>query len=94
MITSAPSQWIQASFSQGGQGAARCQTVRRVETLYFARTSSGRRQMRLIMVGTRYIQVPPCASTAARVFSASKRGSTTRCAPLFKPPKAEVNGPL
>ncbi len=32
MIASGPIQWIQASFSQGGQGAAMCQTVRRLET--------------------------------------------------------------
>ena len=38
---SPPSQSIQASFSQGGQGAARCQTVRSDETSYLPRTSLG-----------------------------------------------------
>ena len=47
-----PSQSIQASLSQGGHGAAMCQTVCRVETSYCPFTASGSFQIRLIMVGT------------------------------------------
>ena len=43
-------------------------------------------------------QIDPGAAvrrlTAFRVSSASKRGSTTRCAPWCRPPNDEVNGPL
>src|SRR6185312_12787088 len=51
--TSGPSHAIHSSFSQGGHGAARCQSVLSDDTLYFLRTSSDRRQIRLIIVGTR-----------------------------------------
>ena len=52
MIASAPTQLIQASFSQGGQGAAMCQTVCTRLMSQAAFTSSGSFQIRLIMVGT------------------------------------------
>jgi hypothetical protein len=44
---------MKASFSQAGQGAAMCQRVSTLERSYFARISSGRCQIRFIMVGTR-----------------------------------------
>ena len=50
--------------------------------------------MRFIIVGTRYTTSTECSSIAARVASASKRGSTTRCAPASSATHDHTTGPL
>ena len=50
--------------------------------------------MRFIIVGTRYTTSTECSSIAASVASASKRGSTTRCAPASSATHDQTTGPL
>ena len=73
---SAPSQSIQTCLSHCGQGSAKCQTASRDDRSYASRTSSGSRQIRFIMVGTRYTVSALYRSIASSVATASKRGRT------------------
>ena len=93
-IRSGPSHSIQTSFSHIGHGSARCQATRSDERSYPSRTSSGRRQIRFIIVGTRYTTSARCSSIAANVPSASNRGSTTTWLPVSSAWHDQTAGPL
>src|SRR4051795_5391180 len=80
-MRSGPSQSIHTSFSHAGHGSARCHTTRSDDRSYASRTASGRRQMRRIMVGTRYTMSARYDAIAASVASASNRGSSTTWLP-------------
>ena len=69
-------------------------TARSDETSYRARSRSGRRQIRCIIVGTAYIQSTRYSATRASAPAASKRGITTRWFPASKASSDVVNGPL
>ena len=94
MIFSPPSQLHHSSFNHGGQGAAMCQTVDSDERSYLFFTSSGKREIRDIIVGTNKIQSALCLSTAANVASASNCGKRTKWLPWNNEPAPNENGAL
>ena len=80
-ITSGPSQSIQCRISHGGQGEPEVSTNSRLETSRARRSSSGRRAMRSIIVGTRLILSTRWRSIRRRHSAGSNRASTTAVAP-------------
>ena len=91
---SGPSHSIQACLSHAGHGAARWNATSRLDTSVASRTSSGSRQIRSIIVGTRSIQVTRCFSTRRSVSAALNRGISTTWLPSSIAQVVATNGPL
>jgi hypothetical protein len=93
-IFSGPSQSIQACLSHGGHGAATWKATFREETSAPSRTASGRRQMRSIMVGTRYRQLAWCFSIRPSVWAGSNLDMSTTWSPSSIATAVATNGAL
>ncbi len=85
MTFSGPTRSIQASFTHGGHGAARCQIVSRELRSYRPGCSSRTRRIRSIIVGTNSAQSTRWASMASSAATGSNRSSTTRWHPMKAP---------
>ena len=80
-ILSGPSHSIHFSLSQTGQAAAMWQTNSSEDRSKLSRSASGMRQMRCIMVGTWYSQLPRCRSICRSVSAGSNLGVITTWQP-------------
>ncbi len=83
-MRSGPSQSIQACLSHAGHGAAMWNTVFN-DDMSTSRTSSGKRMIRCIIVGTSSRNVGRNRATSARVCSASNRRWRTTWLPWTRP---------
>ena len=77
-----PHHSIIRRLTSGAHGAAAWTTVRREDTSYLVRTSSGSFNMRTNMVGTNWAWVTPCSAIRERQASGSNRSMSTTDPPM------------